>query len=55
VENRADAIAAAIRELLDDAPLARRLALAGRHTVEERFTLEHMVRGAMEVYRQVLS
>jgi len=55
VENRAEAIAAAIRELLDDPPLARRLALAGRHTVMERFTVEHMVQGAMEVYRQVLS
>jgi glycosyltransferase involved in cell wall biosynthesis len=55
VENRAQAIAAAIRELLDDPPFARRLALAGRHTVGERFTLEHMVGGAMEVYRQVLS
>jgi Glycosyl transferases group 1/Glycosyltransferase Family 4 len=55
VENRAEAIAAAIREVLDDPPFARRLALAGRHTVEERFTLEHMVRGVMEVYRRVLS
>lgn len=55
VENRAEAIAAAIRELLEDPPLARRLALAGRHTVEQRFTLEHMVRGVMEVYRQALS
>jgi glycosyltransferase involved in cell wall biosynthesis len=55
VENRAEVIAAAIRELLDDLPLARRLALAGRHTVMERFTVEHMIRGAMEVYRQVLS
>jgi glycosyltransferase involved in cell wall biosynthesis len=55
VENRAEAIAAAIRELLDDPPLARRLALAGRHTVMERFTVGHMVRGVMEVYRQVLA
>jgi glycosyltransferase involved in cell wall biosynthesis len=55
VENRAEAIAAAIRQLLDDPPWARRLALAGRHTVEERFTLEHMVHGAIEVYRRVLA
>ena len=55
VENQAEAIAAAIRELLDDASLARRFGLAGRHTVMERFTVEHMVRGALEVYRQVLS
>ncbi len=55
VENQAEAIAAAVRELLDDASLARRLGLAGRHTVMERFTVEHMVRGAMEAYRQVLS
>jgi glycosyltransferase involved in cell wall biosynthesis len=55
VENQAEAIAAAIRELLDDASLARRLGLAGRNTVMERFTVEHMIRGAMEAYRQVLS
>ncbi|MBZ5727900.1 MAG: glycosyltransferase family 4 protein [Acidobacteriia bacterium] len=55
VDNTPQAIAAAIRELLDDAPLARRLGAAARQTVAERFTVGHMVRRTMEVYRQVLS
>ncbi len=55
VENRATAIAAAIRELLDDPELARRLGAAGRRSVLERFTVEHMVRRTMEAYRQVLA
>jgi glycosyltransferase involved in cell wall biosynthesis len=53
VENRADAIAAAIRELRDDPDLARRLAAEARREVLERFTVDHMVRRTMEVYRQV--
>jgi glycosyltransferase involved in cell wall biosynthesis len=52
VENRADAIAAAIRELRDDPDLARRLAAEARRAVLERFTVDHMVRRTMEVYRQ---
>jgi glycosyltransferase involved in cell wall biosynthesis len=55
VENAPDAIAAAIRRLQGDPALARRLALAGRQTVVERFTVEQMVRRTMEVYRQALS
>jgi hypothetical protein len=54
VENDAAAIAAAIRELLDNPDLARSLAAAARRAVLERFTVEHMVRRTMEVYRQVL-
>jgi glycosyltransferase involved in cell wall biosynthesis len=54
VENRPEAIAAAIRELLEDTDLARRLAAAGRRAVLERFTVEQMVRRTIEVYRQVL-
>lgn len=54
VENRPEAIAAAIRELLGDPDLARSLAAAGRRAVLERFTVDHMVRHTMEVYRQVL-
>jgi glycosyltransferase involved in cell wall biosynthesis len=53
VENRADAIAAAIRELRDDPDLGRRLAAEARRAVLERFTVDHMVRRTMEVYRQV--
>jgi hypothetical protein len=55
VENRAEAIACAIRTLLDDPALALRMGAAGRRSVEERFTVEAMVRRTMEVYRQVLS
>ena len=54
VENTPEAIAAAIRELRADPALARRLGEAARRTVTERFTVEHMVRRTMEVYRRVL-
>jgi glycosyltransferase involved in cell wall biosynthesis len=55
VENRAEAIAAAIRTLLDDPARALRMGAAARRAVVERFTVEAMVRRTMEVYRQVLS
>jgi glycosyltransferase involved in cell wall biosynthesis len=54
VENRPEAIAAAIRELLDNPALARGLAGEARRMVLEHFTVERMVRRTMEVYRQVL-
>jgi hypothetical protein len=54
VDNVATEIAAAIRELRDNPGLARRLGAAGRRTVIERFTVDHMVRRTIEVYRQVL-
>ena len=55
VPNSPEAIAAALRELTANPELARRLGSAGRKTVEERFTSEHMVSRTMEVYRQVLA
>jgi len=55
VENTAPAFAAAIRQLLDNPALAGSLGAEGRRTVMERFTVDHMVRRTMEVYRQVLS
>jgi len=55
VENRPEAVAAALRELVEDRGLARALGQAGRRLVEERFTVDHMVRRTMEVYRTVLS
>ncbi len=55
VENTPQSIAAAIRKLLDDPAFARRMGDAARRTVTERFTVDHMVRRTMEVYRQVLS
>jgi len=47
-------IAAAIRELLDNPDLARRIGQAARETISRQFTVGHMVRNTMEVYRQVL-
>jgi glycosyltransferase involved in cell wall biosynthesis len=55
VENTAESVAAAIRELTEDRALARRLGEAGRRAVSERFTVAHMVSRTMEVYRQALS
>ena len=55
VENTAESISAAIRELTEDRALARRLGEAGRRAVSERFTVSHMARRTMEVYRHVLS
>jgi len=44
------ALAAAIGRLLDDPPLARRLADAGRARVEAHFTARHTARGVEAVY-----
>jgi hypothetical protein len=55
VDNRSEAIASAIRQVLDNAVLARRMGDAARQTVIDRFTVDHMVRRTMEVYRQVLT
>jgi hypothetical protein len=55
VDNTPQAIAAAIGKLTGDPAFARRIGDAARRTVIERFTVDHMVRRTMEVYRQVLS
>ena len=55
VDNTPQAIAAAVRQLLDDPAFARRMGDAARRTVMEHFTVDQMVRRTMEVYRQVLS
>jgi glycosyltransferase involved in cell wall biosynthesis len=55
VENTPQAIAAAVRQLLDNPALARRMGEAARRTVMERFTVDQMVRRTMEVYREVLA
>jgi Glycosyl transferases group 1/Glycosyltransferase Family 4 len=54
-DNTPQAIAAAVRQLLDDPAFARRVGDAARRTVMERFTVDQMVGRTMEVYRQVLS
>jgi len=55
VDNEPNAVAAAIQRVLADSELARRLGAEGRRTVVERFTVDHMVRRTMEVYRQVIT
>jgi glycosyltransferase involved in cell wall biosynthesis len=55
VENSAEAFAAAMKMLLDDPPYARRLGQEARRTIAAQFTVDHMVRRTMEVYRQVLA
>ncbi len=54
-ENAPEPAAAAIRELLADGALARRLASRGRQTVTEKFSLEAMIHNTIQLYRQVLS
>ena len=55
VENTPDAVAEAIRELIEHPESARGLGLVARRRVSERFTVDRMVRETLEVYRQVLS
>jgi Glycosyl transferases group 1/Glycosyltransferase Family 4 len=54
VENQPEQVAAAIHELAAGRELARKLGQAGRRMVAERFTVDHMVRRTMEVYRTVI-
>jgi glycosyltransferase involved in cell wall biosynthesis len=54
VENNAESIAAAIRELKEDPARARRMGEAGRQLVREQFTVDHMVSRTMKVYQQAL-
>ena len=55
VDNQPEAIAEAIRHVLDNPGLARSMGGAARQTVIERFTVDQMVRRTLEVYRQVLN
>jgi glycosyltransferase involved in cell wall biosynthesis len=48
-------IASAALRLLDDPPLAARLGVAARRTVEERFTASHMIEGTLALYRKIRS
>jgi glycosyltransferase involved in cell wall biosynthesis len=48
-------IAVAIRRLRTDHAFAATLGANGRRMVQEKFTVQHMVRRTMEIYQQVLS
>jgi glycosyltransferase involved in cell wall biosynthesis len=54
VENDAESISQAIRCLLTDPDFARSIGAAARRTIQERFTVDRMVWGTIEVYRAVL-
>ena len=55
VENDMTAVTQAIARLARDRALAQRLGEAARRTIAERFTVDRMVRGTIDVYRQVIS
>ncbi len=55
VDNTAEAVAAALRELAANPELARRLGHAARQTVQERFTIDIMVRKTIAAYHKVLA
>jgi glycosyltransferase involved in cell wall biosynthesis len=50
-----DALADAIKRLLADADLRRKLAVGGRKRIEERFTWEACARRCVEVYESVIA
>ena len=54
-ENDAEPIAAAIRELLANRPLALQLAQRARQTVAEQFSLDRMIRDTVQLYGKVLT
>ena len=51
----ADALAAAIKQLLDDKQAQQRMSEAGRKRVEEKFSWEQAARKTLEVYQEVLT
>jgi glycosyl transferase family 1/glycosyl transferase family 4 len=55
VENKIEAVAAALRELAGNPEAARRLGRAARQTVQERFTIDIMLRKTIGVYHKVLA
>lgn len=55
VENDPEAIAAAVRALLDSPERARAMGAAGRRRMERLFTVDRMVENTLKVYDRVLS
>ena len=52
--NKPQAVARQIRRLLDDRPLASRLAAHARARVEQQFSLDHMVNETVRVYERMV-
>ena len=52
---RADALAAAIKQLLNDEQAQQRMSEAGRKRVEDKFNWEQAARKTLEVYQEVLT
>jgi glycosyltransferase involved in cell wall biosynthesis len=52
---RADALAAAIRQLLNDEQAQQRMREAGRKRVEDKFNWEQTARKTLEVYQEVIT
>jgi len=55
VDSTPQAVAGAIRELLDKPSFSRQLAERARVRVEKQFSVEQMVHRTMEVYQKVLA
>jgi glycosyltransferase involved in cell wall biosynthesis len=51
----ADALAAAIKQLLNDKQAQERMSEAGRKRVKEKFDWEQAARKTLEVYQEVLT
>lgn len=51
----AGALAAALRRLLDDEPLRRRMGQAARERVRREFSLQRMVAQTLQIYREAVS
>ncbi len=47
-----DALAAAVLRLLDDASLAASLGAAARETIQQRFSVDHMVQNTLDIYHR---
>ena len=54
VDNTSETIAAAIRRLLAEPDLGERMAAEARRSVEERFTVSHMVSATLQVYERIV-
>ena len=54
VDNTSETIAAAIRRLLAEPVLGERMAAEARRSVEERFSVSHMVSATLQVYERIV-